>query len=346
MAKELLLYNYYLSNYTVAEMISKLDEAKAQEVEMRINCYGGEVFATWGLFAKVKEHGSVKMKVDGIAASGGGNLLLYAKSVECLSVSKVMLHRADASVETESQRSLLASMNADLRKQLEMKVDADTFKAVTGYTIDQMFNPETRVDIWLTATQMKKLGIVSKIVQLTPEQEKEVTASLPTAEVDTSFAMKIAALWNPEASTKDKIKPSNMTLEEFKAAHPALYAQIVSDAKKTGIAKEKKRVSAWLKFNKIDAEAVAKGISEGAEVDFEVLAEMQVKQLSGSGVSAIAADSEEADINAPGAGKPKADLPKLKTEKEKAAAKTTADFMKEVDAALDIEVDEEDPAGK
>jgi ATP-dependent protease ClpP protease subunit len=292
MAKEILLYNYYLSNYSVEALIGKLDEAKSQDVDLRVNCYGGDVFATWGLFAKVKEHGSVKMKVDGIAASGAGNLLLYAKSVECLSVSRVMLHRADASAETETQREMLQSINTDLRKQLEMRVDPEKFKTVTGYTIEQMFNPETRVDIWLTASQLKKLGIVSKVVNLTPEQEKEVTAQLPTAEVDSQFAMKIAAMWMPESKTENS-NSNIMTLAELKEKHPAIYAEAVELGRKAGVDAENDRVGAALAFNHIDPKAVAEIIKSGKAMTQTQMAEMVVKATSPEFLAAAKASAQK-----------------------------------------------------
>lgn len=325
MPKEILLYNYYLSNYSVEALIEKLEAAIDDDVTLRVNCFGGEVFAAWGLFAKVKEHGSVSMKVDGVAASGAGNLLLYAKYVECLSVSRVMLHRANASVETESEKAFLNSVNVDLRKQLEMKVDADKFKTVTGYTIEQMFNPETRIDIWLNASQLKKLGLVSKVTQLTPTQEKEMASA--TAELELQFAQKIAASLegNPTSENKDKSKNTDMTIEKLKAEFPAVYAAIVAEAKKAGQEAEQARVKAWLAFAKIDAEAVQKGITEGKEMSIEVIAE-----FTGKAASAQALKNAE-DDSAKG----------IKTEEQSAGtagatvkAKELASFMNEVNKQL------------
>lgn len=328
MAKEILLYNYYLSNYSVEALIGKLDEAKTQNVDLRINCYGGDVFASWGLFAKVKEHGSVKMKVDGIAASGAGNLLLYGESVECLSVSRVMIHRADASAETEAQRNMLQSINADLRKQLEMRVDPEKFKTVTGYTIEQMFNPETRVDIWLTATQLKKLGIVSKVVNLTPEQEKEVTAQLPTAEVDPSFAMKIAALWNPQTNIGNP-NQNFMTLAEFKAQHPGIYAEAIALGKQEGITAgaeaERDRVGAVMVFAHLDPKGAAEIIKSGKPMTATQMAEFTLKAASPEALAALKAGNAAPVVTTPVVDTPAAQ-----------AAKEVDDFAKGVRASMGI----------
>jgi ATP-dependent Clp protease protease subunit len=330
MAKEILLYNYYLSNYSVETLIGKLDEAKSNDVDMRINCYGGDVFAAWGLFAKVKEHGSVNMKVDGIAASGAGNLLLYGKSVECLSVSRVMFHRADASVETEAQRTMLRDINTDLRKQLEMKVDAETFKTVTGYTIEQMFNPETRVDIWLTAAQLKKLKIVTKVVNLTPEQEKEVTAQLPTAEVDPSFIMKIAALWNPESNTEKNQNSNIMNLAELKEKHPAIYAEAIALGKvegvKEGTEAERDRVGAAMVFASLDIKGVTEIIKSGKPMSATQMAEFTLKAASPAGMAALKAGNA-AEVKT----EVVADVP------GDAAKKEADDFEKKVRAELGLD---------
>lgn len=292
MAKEITLYQY-LSDWSVEEIINKLEENMNQDVTMRVNSFGGAVFPSYGLFAKVKEHGSVYMKVDGIAASGAANLLLYAKEAEALSVSKIMLHRADAYTETDEQKALLNSINADLRKQLEMKVDADKFKQVTGYTIDQMFDPQTRVNIWLTAKQAKQIGLITKVINLTPEQEKEVAKA--QAELESQFAMRIAASLNP-TTTENLPKTSDMTIEKLKAEHPAIYASIVEEAKKEGIKAEQERVKAWMAWAKIDAEKVNKAIAEGTAFSMSDMSELSAKAASMKHIA-----NAEADSPAPGA---------------------------------------------
>ena len=104
-----------------------------------------------------------------------------------------------------------------------------------------------------------------------------------------------------------------MTLSEFKAAHPAVYAE----ARAEGISAEQTRVKTWMAYEKIDPTAVATGIKEGKEVTADVTAEMMVKAMSVGGLERLKKDNA-ATITTPEAATT-ADL----TPEQKAAA----DFM-------------------
>lgn len=304
MAKEILLYTG-LNNWSVADLITALDENSNTDVTIRVNSPGGDVFSSWGLFAKMKEHGNVTAKVDGLAASGAFNMLMYAKEVEALDVSMLMLHRADAYTETEEQKMILANVNKDLRKKLESKIDADKFKQVTGHTIDDLFNPETRVNIWLSAKQAKDLGIVSKIVKMNPEQQRAMAQAMA------SWNFQVAAEHKPENNT-------SMTLEKFKAENPSLYNQLVAEIKtnvEASVVKaERERVAAWMAYSEIDPKAVAEGITKGEAVTMAVMTAMQVKALSKNGLSNLKEDTN-VDTTTPASETPTA--PKAETDKEK-----------------------------
>lgn len=291
-------------SWSVTEIIEALNVNADEEVTIRVNSPGGSVFDSWGLFAKMKEHGNVTAKVDGLAASSAFNLLMYAKNVEALDVSTIMLHRADAYADTEEQKQMLAKINKDLRAKLEARVDADNFKKVTGYTMDDMFNPETRVNIWLTAKQAKELGIVSKITKLKPEEQKAM------AEAMAHWTLNVAAEHNPANSN-----PTNMTLEQLKAQHPALYNQIYAEASAAAIKAERIRVNTFLAWVKADPVAVMKAIKEGTEATSDVIAELQVKAMSAEGLKNLENDSHESTAT-PAAEAPVA--PASKKEKDKA----------------------------
>jgi ATP-dependent Clp protease, protease subunit len=288
MAKELLLY-FHLSNWSVDEMIKSINEVMEEEVTMRVNSPGGDVFASWGLFAKVSEHGNITIKVDGLAASGAGNLLMYAKRVECLDVSRFMMHRADAYAETPEQKQLLNDINADLRKKMEAKFTPELFKEVTGHTIEEMFNPETRVNIWLTAAQAKKLGLVSKVNKLNPAIEKDIAKAMA------DYSMSIAA--HADSTTPPPPTPTptqinkNMTLTEFKAQHPALFNEVYALGVTDGVKKEKDRVEALMVFAEVDPKKVKEMIEKGEELTTKAMAEFQLAATSEAYLAKLTKDS-------------------------------------------------------
>lgn len=72
----------------------------------------------------------------------------------------------------------------------------------------------------------------------------------------------------------------SMTLEEFKASHPALYSQVFSEGEKTGKEagknEERVRVNAWLAHHDADTDKVLTGIKEGKELTADVREELMV----------------------------------------------------------------------
>lgn len=275
MAKEILLYTD-LYSYTCERLITSLDENLKKEVTLRVNSPGGSVFAAWGVFAKVKEHGNVTMQVDGLAASGAGNLLLYAKKAKALNVSRIMLHRADGYASTPEQKQLLNDINTDLRKQIEMRVDNAKFVAVTGRSIEDMFNPETRIDIWLTAKQAQELNIVTEIVELKPEEIKAMSDVM----FDISAKLEINA---PEIKLEDTMT----TIEELKSKYPDLYKSVVKAATDA----ERDRFGAWMAWYEIDPKAVKEGIDKGEMITAKASQEFQLKMMSPEYLKKLASDS-------------------------------------------------------
>ena len=74
-------------------------------------------FAGWGMTAVISEfEGELTVKVDGVAASMAAYLLLFCNNVECLDISKIMLHPAFWTCRIRRRpRLFLDSVNKDLQ---------------------------------------------------------------------------------------------------------------------------------------------------------------------------------------------------------------------------------------
>ena len=316
MAKELYLYSP-IYDFVVEGFISQMEENKSEDIVIRANTPGGNVFAGWGMIAKIKEHeGNIKMKVDGYTASMGTIVLAYVDDTEALDVSRIHLHRADGYVNSPEDQKFLDGINKDLRAKLTSKIDADKFKEITGKSIEDLFDSKDRIDVWLTAKQAKQVGLIKKIVKLDP------------TEIAAINRMNIAASLEqdpPKESNPTNPKPSNkvMTLEELKAQHPGLYAQAVAAGKTEGSAEERTRIAAWEAWRNIDAEAVDKGIKEGKQITAAEISIFTAKAVSPEFLKKLSAS------NAPEV-KTKEDEGKVKTEKDK----NISDFMAEVNTNL------------
>lgn len=289
-----------------------MEAAKNDDVVVRMNTNGGSPEDMWGMLAKVAERTkATKIKVDGRAYSAGAFMLAYSNDVEALDVSQFLIHRAayasflenDVEFMNEDRKKSLKIINDAARSAMEAKIDVAKFERITGKTLDDIFSTDSRIDVILTAAQAKEIGLVNKVVQLTPQI---------SAEIESKFA--IAASHDPNAQKPittliQKSNTNTMTVEKLKAEHPEVFAQITSNA----VAEERDRVGAYLAFAEVDTKAVVDGIKEGKSLSQTQMAEFAIKAFSTKQIAAI--EGENAPVVKTGAEA----TPKTEAEKNMAA---------------------------
>ncbi len=276
MAKEIYLYSG-LYNSSAMELMQAVTEMIGKDCTILENCYGGDVFATMGIQAKFKEHGNVTVKVMGAAFSGGFNILMYAKKVIALSTARFLIHRADGYASTPEEKALLDSMNVDLKAQMSKRVDDSKLIAMKGVSMDALFNPETRIDLFLTAQEMKELNMVDEIEVLSPMEMK----------AHEELMFRVAANYTEPKKIENPTNIVMTTLAELKEKFPALYALAVAD----GVKAEKDRVGAVLVFAHLDMEGAKKIIASGEPMTATQMAEFSLKQLSPEALKKIEVDA-------------------------------------------------------
>lgn len=350
MDKEILLYSS-IHDYSAAAMINAIQENRGFPLTIRINSQGGDVFAAWGMKAKIKEHGNVTMQADGAAMSDAANLLFYGKQIKALNVSRILFHRADADNPTAEQKVWLNDINNDMKVQMTAKVDAVKFKAVTGYTIDDLFNPDSRIDIMLTGQQAKDLGLVDELINLTPSAMAEFEA-----EANNSI-FKVAAMAAPNTNSN----LNTMKLSELKTSNPTAYAELMAEAKLANkpqavaneaevtaeVKAERARVKAWMAWHKADPEMVTKAVAEGREFTIADLSELTAKVMNPEALKKLADESADPIVLDASAAKDDAsgtDADGKKKKKDVAAEKELAAFGANAFAHLGYKTDEQKAA--
>jgi ATP-dependent protease ClpP protease subunit len=273
---------------------------KGEAVTLRMNCPGGSPEDAYGMIAKWQEHSGPKsIKVDGGAKSMGAYFLCYADkgSRECLDVSSFLIHRAaypswienDKEAFTEDRKKSLNTINSQLRAGLEQAIDVPTFQQMTGYTMDDIYSLDNRIDVSLTAEQALKIGLVDKINSIIPQKRSMVMQAIEAGDIA------IAAIYNDAPAPTAQIptgKPqsTNMTQEQLRAQHPDVYAAIVDEGAKA----ERIRVNTWLKHVDVDAKVVADGIKSGASLTDDVREELMIKRISGKTLAALEGEAPKA----------------------------------------------------
>jgi len=291
---EILIYGS-IYDFTAETFIAKMNEAEGEDLTVRVNCYGGDVFASYGMIAKMQEYeGSIEMKVDGIAASMAAFMSLFAENVECLDVSNFMFHRADMRYASEDEKKWLLKVNAMLRQKMEAKIDKAVWKELTGVSISQLFDSEQRIDVTIDAKQAKKLGIVSKVTKLEPKKARAIKADYDN-NVSVELRKKFQLMEPIAAMAEVKEEPiitnsktnKTMNIEQLKADHPEVYAAAV----KHGVDQERDRAGAFLAFVDVDSKAVVEGIKSGDSLSQTAMAELSRKALQAQVVNGVVAET-------------------------------------------------------
>lgn len=307
MPKELYIYSS-INNDSALAFLQSMEDNANEDVVIRVNSPGGSVFSFWGMAAKMNEmKGKKTIKVDGLAASAGAFFLLYGDTVEALDVSTLMIHRADAYISSPEDQARLDLINTDLRAKLTAKIDDKKMKELKGVSIKDLFNPDTRIDLFLTAKEAKAIGLVDKITKVNPKEASAFT------EAFANNYFNVAAEMSPAAAQTQT--PKVMTLAEFKAANPALYNEILE----LGVAQEKDRVEAALVFNDIDPKGVKAAIESGKPLSQKQMAEFALKQMSPEALKKLEVESAKVVTTT-------ATEETVKTEKEKEVAAFEAEL--------------------
>lgn len=272
--KDIAIYSN-IDSWTATDFVTALNDAErfGEDIRVRISTDGGEVAQGWAMLARLQDFkGNKSVVVDGKAYSMGAFMCLYSDNVEALDVSQFMLHRAGypewyekSEWFTPELKKNLDSMNASLKAKMKSKLDAAAFKEVTGITIDKIFSDE-RPDVFLTAKEAKKIGLISSIRTLDSVARNEVNAICKQ--------FNVAAMYEPMAEQPEQPSKSinnNMTIAELRTQHPALVAQIEQDAASATL----QNVNAWLAYKDIDQSAVMAGIGSGKAPNQADVAKMQ-----------------------------------------------------------------------
>jgi ATP-dependent protease ClpP protease subunit len=326
MPKQILLYGR-IDSYAATEFNECLQEmqesAPIDELTLRINTPGGEPEYGWGIISMFKDLDCIKkVKVDGQAHSMGAFILCYVNEAETLDVAEFLIHRAaypswieSSEMFDQATKDNLIRINQSLEKAFRAKVDVAMFEQMKGVKVKDIFSMDQRLDVYLTAKEAKKIGLVNKITTLTSDAANEIKAYAKAAESGKGIFVPTITENNNEFNQNQNHK--KMTAAEFKAAHPAEYAALQQEA----INAERDRVGALLAFIDVDQKSIVEAVKKGDALTGTMAAELTRKAVSKAAVSALADDSAK-DIQVGDEGAEGAE-DKAKKESEK----NIVDFM-------------------
>lgn len=155
------IYDWFEIDYTTPNKIKKAiaDLADGEELEVRINSYGGDVASGQEIYSLLETVNS-KAMIMGQAASAAGFLAMGAKRVEISAVGTIMVHNVWCGGvsgdyhEMDKASEMLKSLNASI---------ASAFVKKTGKSEEEILEMMDR-ETWLTANQAVEAGIADAII--------------------------------------------------------------------------------------------------------------------------------------------------------------------------------------
>lgn len=342
MPKDILIYGR-IDEWSTLRFFDALAESQESASEdsipvFRICTQGGEPEYGWSIAAKIAEAPKKKLKVDGKAYSWGSLHLLYAKKeeIEALDVSQFMIHRAaypdwfeKSDYFTEPLKQNLSAINSKLETAFRNRVDVAAFENLKqckekNITVKSIFSMDDRVDVFFSAADAKKIGLVGSIVKITPSKAAEVNADLKAvAEARSGI---LVPLDEKELQITTEIpKSSDMTIEKLKTENPDVYNSIFELGVAAGITREKDRVESCMVFVEIDPAGVKEAIKSGKPLTDTQRSEFALKANSPETLAKLKKDSQGSVITSEAN-----DVEK--TKKQEAVAK----FEASVDAQLGL----------
>lgn len=247
---EVMIYDYIGAfGITAKQFVDELASVKAENITLRINSPGGEVFDGSAIYNAIKAHPAhITAKIDGVAASAASYIAMAADTIVMADNSYMMIHESwggamGFSADLRGVADLLDKMNDNLVAAYAKK---------SGKPNDEI-RAALAAETWFTASEAKEFGLADA-VEDGDENDEKMPAS--RAEFDYRIFNKIpdpvmkrwgvnrdtiglrpaarAAVREPAAVPTQEIP---MNLEAFKAyaaEHPDAVASYIEQGKKAG----------------------------------------------------------------------------------------------------------------
>ncbi|MDI6051181.1 Clp protease ClpP [Flavobacterium sp. XS2P24] len=236
---EILMYGQIGTDITDWGFVKELEPFKNQDVKIRANSPGGEIFQGWAMYNAIKEHGQCDIQIDGLAASMMTVIMLAGRKITASKNAMIMIHNPSFQNEEDSERSTSEIQLLDKVKQLI----TDSYSERTGIPIEEltlMLNAET----WLTAQEALEKGFIDEITDEVLETATAITQKKKTAQM-VFMSYKPKKETTPKSLTVILGIPSNSNPESiFKAISSLKNKNVSLEAEnkriKTQIKKEQK----------------------------------------------------------------------------------------------------------
>ena len=222
------------------------------KITVKLNSCGGDLYTGIAIHNALKAlSGEVNVIVEGIAASAASVIMCAGDTVTVYPGSLVMIHGVSVMLwdylNIQDMKQLIKGMDASERAVAEI------YNAKTGIATDTLRGMMTK-ETWLTGREALEKGFADSLKEDENEPKLSLSAdrkvlmvngvrhnieglhnvpgTIPIAAHATPPAAKRGVNTKPTAQAANKEGGNNpMTLEELRAAHPEIFAQVDQDAR-------------------------------------------------------------------------------------------------------------------
>ncbi|HEL0000863.1 Clp protease ClpP [Streptococcus equi subsp. zooepidemicus] len=214
---------------TAKQVHDFLDSADGEDVQVRLNSGGGEVFVGSEIYSALKDYpGNVEVVITGLAASIASIIMLAGDVIKASPLAQIMIHNASwgsygdyRQLKHDSEVVENASISlADMYAKKTGKQEAE---------IRELLDAET----WFTASSAKEIGLIDDVLY---DEMPSLVAGIDLVPKD-----KIEEFKNMVAQQKAHI---NQAKEDFEARVKAIVEPMIESFKNRPVSELKESIAA------------------------------------------------------------------------------------------------------
>lgn len=186
---------------TADAFVTELRAVPARNIELHVNCEGGEVFDGLAIYEAIRQHpAEVTAYVDGLAASAASFIVQAADRRVMARNARMMIHDA---------HGLTIGNAADMREMADLLDDlsnnlADIYADRAGGTVEQwraaMRGPNGASDgTWYSAEAAVNAGLADEVAARPERAPKDQVDTAVLAVADAPPTQALADSWDPRA---------------------------------------------------------------------------------------------------------------------------------------------------
>lgn len=288
------------------EFNTQLNAIEADNINVRINSYGGEVFTAQAIYSGLRRHSAnITVYIDGIAASAASLIAMAGDTVIMPANAMLMIHNPLTG----------RYGNANDFREMADVLDKIRDALVTAYQAKSGLDSEGIIELldaetWLTAQEAIDYGFADQLdpamqVAASANRDTMIVNGMPVSLSRYDHADKMASMLpeKPSNSTGISAGDSNeeqketkpMDLEKLKAEHPDLYKAVLAEGEGAGVEKERARIKAIEEMAMKGHEKLTAAAKFDTGVTAEAFAMEVIKAEKAKGSKFLAQRQEDAD---------------------------------------------------